>query len=358
MPSLPFLSSSEPWRWSLREASDLAGATVNAGLVSLDANGARLVREGDRPISVITRPLNLSNKGRFVSVKVALPGNSNQKSVRTKVHLFWQAEPAAGFDFYSRIINLDSRSRTFFFSLPAPALEMHRIGVQFPEITDQVIVESIGIPDPTLAQRFLLAWQEATSPEPIENYSINFRKGPVILGHGFNYYLVSIVAASVGLYVFVRAIRRRPVCYRFVFGIILAIWLVADAQATLNLVRHAKKEFETFRNSTPTQQIAIANYSDDIAWAYEQLLQHTEPGTDFVVIGGFGPVHRLAYLLAPHRTKRDAYEDAEFLVVIRASDVSYDPQGNRFRLADGPWVRVEKVAVKSSFVYLLRRRTQ
>ena len=352
----PFIVSSVPWQWELRSRDDLSGAKVNAELRCVDEDGLQLARQGSRHISLLSPPLHLPpGAGRVVSIEAALPGVGPGQRRSVVVKLLWQTENVPEFRFEPRRVYLDQHPRPIRFSLPRPPSEIYRLGVQFPGIAGPVAVRSISLPLLSVFSRLGPAWRQATAREPIDNYSINFLTGPQVLGHGLNYYLVSAMAACLGIYTMVNFLRRRRLSIGVASGVVLAAWFVADAQATWNLSRQAKDDVETFAGRSESEQIALA-YGRDLAWCREQLLQQGQDGATFAVVSDdpFGPSHRLAYLLAPRRIRTDPYVDASFIVVIHSRTAVVDGRRGRFRDGAGPWVAAEMIAEFSPQVYLLR----
>lgn len=352
----PFLVSSTPWVWQPRTRRDLASGTIRGELIAIDERGVRLSRRGSRPISIITPPLRLSqDTGRVARVRASLPGVPPGASVTTKVHFFWQTRPGAGFSFVSREVVLGEKTRSMLFSLPVSGADVHRLGIQFPELPGPVCVQSVGLPDATFAERCRLAAQQFAALEAVANYSINFVRGPLMVGRGLNYYWVSATAVVLGGGAFVCLLRRRRLRATVVAGVVLAGWLVADARATWHLMRQAKAEVAHFRNRTGLDRIAAAD-GGEIAWACEQMSRQAAAGTTFAVVSDdpFTPAHRLAYRLAPRRARRASYEDADYIVVIHSTGARHDEEAGRFRVGDGRWVFVELIAAASPDLYLLR----
>ena len=355
---MPFLASSESWQWRLDDRDALLGARVNADLLSIDDTGIRLARKGSRHISLITPPLELpSGVGSVVSIEAALPDVAATDAISTQVKLLWQAEDVPEFKYESIVVELSAQPRPIRFSLPRPASEIHRLGIQFPDLSGPVQIRSIGLPALSASSRFGLALQQAARREPIENHSINFLTGPLILGHGLNYYLVSATAACLGVYLFVVLLARRRIRGRVMAGVILAAWLVADAQFTWSLLLQSSDEAEAFGGLSVPARIAIA-YGPELTWTEAQLKALGGEGESFAVVSDdpFGPAHRLGYLLASQRLRKDSYADASFIAVIHGQSAVYDEKGRRFRAGTGDWVDAERISSFSSSVYLLRRR--
>ncbi len=159
---MPFLSSSESWQWRLDDRDALAGAKVNANLLSIDSAGIRLARRGTRHISLITSPLELpSGAGRVVSIEAALPDVAATEARRTQVKLLWQTEDVPEFKYETIAVDLSAQPRPIRFSLPRPAPEIHRLGIQFPGISGPVQIRSIGLPALSMGSRIGLALRQA-----------------------------------------------------------------------------------------------------------------------------------------------------------------------------------------------------
>ena len=182
------------------------------------------------------------------------------------------------------------------------------------------------------------------APEPFRGHSINFLRGPFVLGHGLNYYFVSLVIVAVGVYFCRSAFRRRRVSGKVVAAIALVVWCAGDLLATRNLVQQYQAEASAFDPDSGADPIALAN-TPEIAWAYSQLVEKTEAGSTFAVVSDdpFSPSHRLGYLLEPQRVRRTAYEEADYILVIHASGAVFDGEQGVFRWEDGAEVPVEGV---------------
>lgn len=355
---VPLLGSSEPWQWRLDNRDALVDATVNADLLSIDEAGIRLTQKGSRHLSLITPPLELpSGAGRILTIEASLPDVTATSTRRAQVKLLWQTEDVPEFKFESAIVELSAEPRSIEFSLPRPAPEIHRIGVQFPSLSGPVLIRSIGLPALSAGSRFGLALRELVGREPIGTHSINFLTGALILGHGLNYYLVSAVAACLGVYLSAMLLRRRRIRVGVMAGVVLSAWLVADAQFTWSMLRQSSDEAATFGGRGAAERVAIA-YGEQLTWAAEQLKASSSEGQTFAVVSDdpFGPAHRLAYLLAPQRIRMDAYADAAFIVVIHGRSAVYDEKHRRFRVGADDWIGADVVSSFSPDVYLLRRR--
>lgn len=354
----PFVRPAVPWQWRLTAESDLESAVVNARLISIDDRGALLEAQGERPVSIITPPLVLpADSGPVLTVTACRPGRALHSPQPSEVRLLWQTEPVAAYHFESQTVLLGARPAEIRFSLPAPPERLHRLGIQFPDISGSVAVSSIALPKLSPIERLTAAWREITAHEPIANHTINFVRGPRVLGHAFNYYLVCGVLAAVGVYGFVQVIgRQRRPSPKVMLGIPLIVWLLADVQATHNLARQAGAEIAELRGKSWPEQIASIN-GREIAWAYRQLLENAPEGSTFAVVSddSFTPSHRLAYLLAPRRTWRESYETADFIAVVGAAQAVLDGEARLFKWKQGPWIAAAPVAVASPRLYVVRR---
>ncbi|MFH1417030.1 MAG: hypothetical protein ABII12_01910 [Planctomycetota bacterium] len=344
----PFVRAAPTWQWAVSSQRDLDGAAVNADLLTVDAQGVLLAPQGDRAISLISAPLSLpADASRLFVVRVARPELLDGGPEATTVNLLWQTEPRPEFHFETKTAAVGRKIGDVVFSLPCPPSEIHRLGVQFPDVQDPVRIEFVSLLDLPPSKRFTLAWQQAGEHERYANHSINYIRGPSILGHGFNYFLIAAVAAACGWYCLTRLVRRRRVSRVAVVGIVLAAWFVADVQATANLWRQTRDEVrELGGKSRPEQMAAISG--PEIAWAYEQMLQQTLPGSTYVVISDdpFTAAHRLDYLLAPQRTRRDSGFSAkrpDYVVVIHATDAAYDSGKRSFWWRDVEHGGMERV---------------
>ncbi len=309
----PIVRAAPSWQWAILSQRDLAGAAVNAELLGIESQGALLAPQGTRAISLISPPLHLpADAGRLFVVRASRPELVVGGSSATKVNLLWQTEPRPEFHFESQTVAVGREIGDIVFSLPCPPSEIHRLGVQFPGVREPVRIASAGLPDMPFAQRLTLAWRQAGAPERFANHSINYIRGPSILGHGLNYFLLGAVASACGWYCLTRFVRRRPVSRAVVLGIVLVVWLVADVQATANLWRQTREDVRVFRGKTWPEQIAAVS-GPEIAWAYERMLEELSPGSSYVVISDdpFTAAHRLDYLLAPRLIREELGFDAK-----------------------------------------------
>jgi len=354
----PFARAGKPWEWRPRSEQDLFGASVNANLVSVDADGVLLTPQGQRPISLITPPLKLSADANLVlAVRAARPDLPAGQTVETTVVLLWQTEPAKGYHYQQQTVGMTREPGLIEFGLPVPPQEVYRMGVQLPGVADHVRIASIALPRQTPAERLALAWREAAGPELIANHSVNFLQGPRILGRAFNYYLLLAIVTACTAYAAVQVVRRRGVSRRTLAAIVFIIWLVADGQATRNIARQALEEASILKGKSWAEQVELMD-GREIAWAYQQLLENMPPGSTFAVVSDddFTPSRRLAYLLAPQRIWHESPAQAEFIVVIRAGEAAFAEPGGMFRWRSDTPVKAERIAAMSPEVYLLRVR--
>ncbi len=412
----PLRPSSAGWTWRPQSATDVDDATVNAELAGIDEAGAVLLPQVSRPISLISPPLRLAaDSSRILTITFALLDESDasaelQAGARsavgdneplaeareTVVRLLWQTEPGERFRYESQAVRLQDLSArrvsegqlgprpptdedspetdeagkppgrglprsgadaVVRFSLPDAPERIHRLGVQFPDVTGAVRVTSFSLTEPSSSQRLNLAWQQLNAWEPIGNHSVNFLVGPRILGHGLNELLLGAILLAAGLYGAATAVRRRLITFRVLAGIVLAAWFVADAQATRNLAMQAEVEVGELRGKDWPDRVA-AIYGTDVAWAYDRLLRLSPPGASYAVVcdDSFTPSRRLDYLLVPARHQRTQYAQADSVVVLHAAGAVFDEANGAFRWNSGPVIRAELLEQSAPDAYLLRRR--
>ncbi len=339
------------------------GATATTALLTqfpIDGDGILLRPIDEHHVSLITPPLDLpDSSGGVASVRAALPGVSDAGPCEAQVVFLWQTEPGEGYRHQTQFAVLSESPCDVSFSLPGAASHLHRFGFQFRGVFDEVRIESIAIPSLSTGQRLRHAGSQVLTPEPIDIARVNFFRGPQILGHGLNYYLVLLIAAGVGGYALLTGFRGGRMRAETVVTMTLVCWLLADGLFTWNLMRQAGGEIAAFRGRSRIEQVALAE-GDEIAWAYDVMLSASGLGEDFAVVSDdpFAPGHRLAYLLTPERRRRESYEDARFIVVIRAAAATYDGEQRTFRVGDGPAAQTELVAARSAEVYVLRRLSE
>ncbi len=363
---VPFVETGSGWQWRPRSEADLVGATVNAEALSVDDRGVMLSPQGERAISIITTPLTLAaGTSRVVVVELATvsgaaqsdaPARDAAASERCVVRLLWQTEPVEGFKFLETEVVLASGPVRAMFSLTEAPERIHRLGVQVLG-RRPIFFRGIELTNLSTTARVKAFAGQAIEREPLRNHSINFIRGPVLLGHGLNYYLCALIAVAVGGYLLRCVAARRRIDWRVPIGVTLAAWLLGDIQATANLIRNVRDEVRDFGDLPRDEQIALSE-GPDIAWACEQLVEHCPEGETYAVVSDdpFTPAHRLDYLLAPQRTRVElTFDEPEFIVVIGSSELRYDDVHGIFQFKSGPPTPATLVAKKSDTVYLLRR---
>ncbi|GMU32669.1 MAG: hypothetical protein AMXMBFR20_05410 [Planctomycetia bacterium] len=358
--AMPFLPLGSTWSWVINSKSDLDGAGVNANLLSVDARGALLTQQPGRAISLITAPLSLpSDAERTLVVEVACPKLALDMRSSNSVLLLWQTEAKESYSYKESYFALTGAPTRLVFNLPEEPQKIHRLGVQFPDVDGPVLIRSFEIPSLSITDRLAVFARQAGEREPLRGHSINFLRGPSMLGHGVNYYLVALAAMAVGTYVAIRLGRWRRVDPRVLVGIALATWIIADGQATANLDRNIVLGVKDFAGKPREQQIALSE-GDDIAWAYQAIVEACPEGATYAVLSDdpFTPGHRLAYLLAPLRTRIEDYASADFALVIGASGASYDENQGTLQYAGGPETPAVLSAKNSDQLYLLRREAR
>jgi len=338
-----------------RQSADLDGFTVNAELISVDAEGATLLALENRAISVISPPIPGAGQHAVqaefvVSTPLAPPGG-----LETPVVFFWESEPN-NFKSEDRVFRIGSDPTTVTFDIPAEARGSNRIGVQFPAMKGPIrlaamrLVDISGVRDDV----FSLVRTQLAAKEPVQGTSLNYVRGPSILAKGINHYLVSMLALTIGALIAVGAFRRRGTPRVAVPGALLSAVLIADAWATQNVCLNLVEESRQFVGQSDRDQIRLA-YGDSVAWAMETLSRATPPDSTFAVLSDTGttPGHRLGYLLAPGRTRIDRYERADYVVVLNSTSSRFDEQRQRFRVGDDPELGASEIARLAPTIYLL-----
>ena len=273
--------------------------------------------------------------------------------------LLWQTEAKESYHYRESTVRLSGTPTRLAFNLPDEPQKIHRLGVQFPDVDGPILIRSFEMPSLSLTDRLRLFAQQAGEREPLRTHSLNFLRGPSMLGHGLNYYLLALAAIAVGAYVAIRLGRLKQVDPRVLVGIALAAWIIADGQATANLDRNIVLDVRDFAGKSREQQIGQSEGAD-IAWAYQALLATCPEGETYSVISDdpFTPSRRLAYLLAPVRTQIEDGSKASFLVVMSASDADFAKSVGVLRSGRLPEIRAVLVAEESDQLYLLRRETR
>lgn len=366
----PFVTPWSRWWWLPTNEAYLNGAEINAEVVSADENGLILRRNGDRPISVILPPVRWSSDSPPVlrvrccaeelSREEQPPLDSSQRSLHAPdpavpifVRLLWQESPGKAYRYVEQQVYISGIVMSI--DLPMPVLpdRVYRAGVQFVELDEplrSVRLVELVLPDLSVTRRVALAWRSFSEPEPIANHSVNFLRGPTILGRSLNGMLLLLTLTGIGAAGALAAARRRPLTRRAIIAPLLIAWFVVDGWATWNLARQGRTERETFAVLTPKQQLA-RTWGEDVAWAAEALRRHAPPGATFAVVSDdpFYPAHRLDYLLVPVYRRVEEPAQADYVAVIRASD-------ERLSAVQNPTLHLHRVASKESNVVLLERR--
>lgn len=356
----PFLPIGSTWSWVIRSSADLEGASVNASLLTVDAGGVLLARQPGRAISLIAAPLDLpSDAERSLVVEVSCPQFGTSKRKTSSVLLLWQTEAQESYRYKESNAMLSGAPSRIEFSLPEEPQRIYRLGVQFPDMDGPIQVQSFEIPSMSLTERLRLFARQAGEREPLRAHSLNFLRGPSMLGHGMNYYLSASVALVVGVYVAIRLGGSKRVDPRVVVGIALAAWLISDGQTTASLDRNIVLEVKDFAGNSREQQIALSE-GDDIAWAHQAIVAACPEGGTYSVLSDdpFTPGHRLAYLLAPTRTLIDDCAAAVCVVVMGSSTARFEEGAGTLQIGEGRSIRAALVAKASDHLYLLRRETR
>lgn len=353
----------DAWEWSTKRLTDLEDAKINAALKGTTEAGVRLARQNPgRAVSLISPPLSLDDGvGRIVEVVASLP--DAEASSDQSVVFLWQLKgrqddgEQAGYQFERTQARLGPTPTIVRFSLTVPPAELHRIGFQFADAQTDVVIERMAFPTLGVGERVSLARSQWLRPEPFELHSINFLRGPSILGISVNSYLFGLLAIGVGLVVLVAAIRQRSVCVTLLIGVIVAVWAIEDARATWNLSRNAGNEIRDFANSDDRVETwTLAHGSPEIAWAADLLVENADAGSSFCVISDddFAVPHRLAYLVAPRLSRTHDCRKADFIVVMFSSTARFDPDEKILTLPDESMLDARPVAQLTDYVYILK----
>lgn len=363
---LPLRQPSTSFHRVIRGPGDLADLTVNAHVVSTSERGVRLCPIEARPISVISPELPADGPFPTAEFVVSVP-DPPIGGVPTVVRFLWQDRPAPDFRYEEQVVRLDALPRTLRFDTPGEAGRFHRVGVQFPTIRTDVILSSMRLaPPPVLGEgAFERVAEQIVARQPIDGRSLNYVRGPAVLGRGMNYWLLGALCCTAGLVLVVAACSRKRATPRLLtlIGLAAAAAIFAsDAWSTQNLFRHARDEVRGYRGRPASEQVRLA-YGTVVGWAYDALVEASAPGTRYAVLtdGGETPVHRLDYLLAPYRTRTGDIAAAEFILVLGANDAKLDTEGGTLRVGNGPAIPVRMVAKYASTVFLVavvRPRTE
>lgn len=354
--SQPFMMPWSPWSWTPTTEAHLAGANINANLTSLNEQGLILRMQGHRPISVILPPVPWAfDTSPVLRVSLAIPSmvSPGRDSVPVLVRLLWQESLGEAYRYMEQASTLSSDATVVQLPMPIAPVLIHRLGVQIvgrDEPLSTVRLIKLELPNLSAAQRLALAWQSFTEPEPIGNHSVNFLRGPTILGRSLNGILLLFSLTMIGLAGAWAAARRRSLSRFTCFTPLLIAWFVVDGWSTLNLARQARTERAAFASLAPEEKLARV-WGEDIAWAAGAMHRHATPGATYAVIAddSFYPAHRLDYLLAPTFRRVEDPAQADSIAVIHAT-------GERLEAALNPNSPFERVAAKDSDVFLLGRR--
>jgi hypothetical protein len=354
----PFVVSGDAWSWRIQSESDLTGATINyAEAKDLGSGGLTIAPMGERPMSLITPPLHLtSSTSRILRVDLGpLPAGSRMRDLRL-VRLLWQTEASPEYKFQEVSAGIDQSLNQIYFSLPANPQAIHRLGVQFPDLNQPITIQGMELARLPFFDRIKLFFRQFTELESWRSHPINYATGPLMLGQGLNYYLLGFAVLGVSGYAFLKYKRGDRPQRHVVVCIILVAWVIGDLKATANVATSVFEERSLYADQSRLQQITLSEGAE-IAWAYQQLLTLTPAQSRFAVLSDetFGPAQRLAYLLAPLNYRVENYADADFIVVLHASDAEYKRQEHLFTWRKGPAVTANVISAKSDGVYLLRR---
>lgn len=351
----PLSSESDNWRWDLREQKNWEGAKINAQALGLDENGVLFSPLANRPISLLAPPLQLrGDLGGILTISAQCP-EAPAKGVRAGVRLLWQTEERPDFHFEEQTVTLGRGPTEIVYGLPVPATELHRVGVQFLGVTQNLRTSGIEIPSPSPALKLDYFAHQLGTTEPILNHSVNFVRGPILLGLSTNFYAVTLFVAAMGCYLTSRFAVRRPVRWPTLALLMLLVWFAADMPATLRFARQVNDDLAKFGELDANGKIAAA-HGAEVAWAYEQLAKHAPRGATFAVVSDdtFTPAHRLGYLAAPQRTRRDNPAEADFVFVCYAGGAAFDPTKGVLTMGEQSPLPAAELARLSTDVYLLR----
>ncbi len=327
----PWVARSPEWEWTIQSLSDLTGADVNAQVVPLDKGDLYLQRIGDRHISVISPPLSGIAAGRpmvevTISAVSAAPVTNAGPATFT-VNLFWQTAASEPFRMTSSRMTVagDGSPTRAILTPTVDASTIHRIGVQVEDAT-QIHIRSIRMVNARIGQRAGFFGQGLVEPEPFGGESVNFYKGPHLLGRSFNYYLVSLCLVSAGVLLIRFAQTRRAISWPAAALAVLIPWIIGDTLFSAQLTRQAAAEAGVLRGMEPERAIRTV-YGDELGLAAEWL-QIIPRGSRVLVLArdGVTAAHRLAYLAAPRMVPVIDPESADYVVLL---------DGNATLLNDG-----------------------
>jgi len=329
--AIPVLAGMPQWTWNLRTRDDLAGAEVNASIVPLDNGDYYLTRTAQRHISVISPPLAGLAPGRpLVEVIISRTNAAQPKGdplATQRVILFWQTAPATPYRMEETSIQFagDGSPARAVFMPPVDARSIHRIGVQTPEV-GEIKILGISMVDAGLGDRVGFLMRSLSEAEMFGGESVNFYKGPNLLGEGVNYYMVSLCGIGLGLLLILSALGKGQLRIGPAILAVILPWILSDLCFSIQLTRRAAAEARTLRTQSERERIA-AVYGDAAADAVEWL-EVIPIGSRVCVLADDGVTtgHRLAYLAAPNVVLVARPADAEYIVLLGGGGKLVDDQ--------------------------------
>lgn len=355
-------ASGHSWQWTATGVGDVGGITYKCVLHGVGPNGLRVSKKVGTPISLTwVKPSFSDDIGRTVEVEASVPGASGAEE--QAVRFFWQTKGTSTWESQAVHVPLGPKPTTVRFTLTASPSQIEQIAVQFPDARDDVVLRRVTIKSIGLLSRLKLALSQAWDREPFKNSSINFLRGPSILGYGINSYLVGVLAIGIGGVLLLIAFRSSRKYLPVLVGIVIFVWAAEDVRATWNLYRNANSEVEHFaksdeRTTTWAESLNALDIepaaSDAIAWAADLLKENADAGSTYCVISDdtFMVPHRLDYLVVPKLVKIDDCHDADFIVVLFSSGADYDADKQILTLPDNSKVSARPVA-QMDFAYIL-----
>ncbi|GEM_PF-3274987 len=370
-PLLVLMDTGAAWTWDTKTLSDLEGAKINATPKGNTSEGVRLARQGARPVSLISPPLNLApDVSHIAEVSVALP--DAEAPTRQTVYFLWQVRAldadgtptdAQAYKFDSTQAILGKDPAIVRFPVTVPPDSIHRIGFQFPEADGDVVIRRMAFPSLTMTERLAMAADQWAGREPFEPYSVNFLRGPSILGESAISVLALLIVVAAGFVLLMAGLRRRRLSIVAVIGIIVVVWAIEDARATRNLFENSREEVEQFSKlDQRVDRWARSHRSYEVAWAADLLVENTDPGMRYCVVTNSGDAfmirHRLAYLVAPKLVETEDCASADLIVVIKSDGARYSPDDQILTLPDDTMIDARPVAQLADHCYILRRNAK
>lgn len=325
----------------------------------MDRSGVLFATTNQQTISIITPPLHLPSEiGRVLVVSAACP-DAGANGVIASVRLLWQTEERPDFHMEEQVVRLAAHPTEIDFALPRPASEMHRLGVQFQGRMPRLLTRGIEIPALTTDQKLDHFFGQFDVLESIQGYSVNFVRGPMPLGRSLNYYMTALSVMAIGVYFLSRYAAASSIRGGTIAAIALAAWFLADLPMIWRFARQVDEDRIPYVGTNDLGR-HVAEHGAEVAWADEQLRRISSVGATFAVISDdpFAPAHRLAYLEAPLRTRRDHFADADFIFVCNSSAANFDADKRLFTLGDRPPIPATEAARFSAGVYLLRNESK